>query len=184
MALVCGDLTLALTRGGGLFGNARTRYDINITRTNFMPRRRKITKKQRKEITRFAEYFISGGAYFWSGYAMFFVCDEIFHFNLWWAKLTANLTGWTVNYILQRYWVFNNPRLKKHQTQVTQRYIALTLVNFVLDYFIVRTLKVAGLTPYLGQFVSAGFFTGWNYLWYRFWVFPQHSHRHKRHATV
>lgn len=141
-------------------------------------------KRKHAEVIRFAAYLVSGGAFFWSGYATFFVCDHLLHWHLWWAKLTANLVGWVVNYLLQRYWVFNNPRLKKHQTDVTKRYIAITLVNFVLDYVIIRTLKTAGLTPYLGQFVSAGFFTVWNYVWYRFWVFPNHPHHHKRHATV
>jgi hypothetical protein len=41
---------------------------------------------------------------------------------------------------------------------------------------IVASLKSVGLTPYLGQFVSSGFFTIWNYFWYRFWVFPE-SHK-------
>ena len=128
---------------------------------------------------------ISGGAYFWSGYLMFFIADKGLHWNLWWAKLSANVFGWTVNYVLQRYWVFNNPKLKHHQTEVTTRYIIITLINFVLDYVIVASLKAAGLTPYLGQFVSSGFFTIWNYFWYRFWVFPEKYPHHKRKmATV
>ncbi len=140
----------------------------------------RLKKKERREIRRVTEYLVSGGAYFWSGYAMFFVADTIFGWNLWWAKLTANLFGWTVNYLLQRYWVFNNPKLAKHQTEVTSRYILITLVNFVLDYLIVGTLKSFGLTPYIGQFISSGFFTVWNYLWYRFWVFPEKFARARR----
>jgi putative flippase GtrA len=147
--------------------------------------KRKTKKKQRRlELIRFGEYMISGGAYFWSGYIMFFVASHFFGWDLWWASLIANLTGWTINYIMQRYWVFNNKQLKHHQTQVTQRYIAITAVNFILNYLILAALKRFGLTPYLGQFVSAGFFTGWNYLWYRYWVFPDHRHHHKRVATV
>ena len=144
--------------------------------------------KNRREALRIVEYLISGGAFFWTGYVTFFVCDQVFHLDLWWAKLIANLAGWIVNYLLQRYWVFNNPKLAKHQTAVTERYIVITIANFVVDYIIVRFLKEVGITPYLGQFISAGFFTGWNYLWYRFWVFPEHQkqygHRHKRAATV
>ena len=128
-------------------------------------------QKRRSEIVRIVQYMISGGAYFWSGYFIFFIADQFLGLNLWWAKLAANLTGWTVNYLLQRYWVFNSDKLKDKQTQVTGRYIALTALNFILDYLIVRGLKSLGLTPYLGQFVSAGFFTVWNYLWYKFWVF-------------
>lgn len=143
-----------------------------------------LKKRQRFELIRIAEYMVSGGAYFWSGYGAFFVADTFLHWNLWWAKLGANIFGWTINYLLQRYWVFNNPRLAKHQTEVTERYILMTLVNFVLDYLIIWSLKGAGITPYIGQFVSSGFFTVWNYLWYRFWVFPGRYPRHKRTATV
>ena len=130
-------------------------------------------KSKKREILRITEYLISGGAYFWSGYAAFFIGDKVFHLNLWWAKLAANLFGWTINYLLQRYWVFKNPALNKHKTEVTSRYIFITLVDFMLDYLIVSTLKGVGVTPYIGQFASSGFFTFWNYLWYRFWVFPE-----------
>lgn len=149
-----------------------------------MTKKKRLTKKRRLELIQFAEYFVSGGAFFWTGYAVFFVCDKGFGLSLWWAKLIANISGWTVNYLLQRYWVFNSKRLSKHQTEVTTRYIILTLVNFGLDYLIIRGLKSVGVSPYIGAFISAGYFTVWNYLWYRFWVFPTSKHRHKRHATV
>ncbi len=126
---------------------------------------------------------ISGGAYFWSGYAMFFVLDQTFGLDLWWAKLLANITGWSVNYTLQRYWVFRNPGLAQHQTEVTGRYILITLVDFIIDFMIVAGLKEAGITPYIGQFVSSGFFTVWNYLWYKYWVFPQRFTKKSSHRV-
>lgn len=144
----------------------------------------KLKKKQKREVRRITEYMISGGAYFWSGYATFFFADKVFHLNLWWAKLIANIVGWLVNYALQRYWVFNNPKLAKHQLDVTRRYIIITLSNFVIDYLIVQGLKNIGITPYIGQFISAGFFTVWNYLWYRYWVFPEKFPRHKRSSLA
>jgi putative flippase GtrA len=133
----------------------------------------KLKKKEKREARRIVEYLVSGGAYFWSGYAMFFVLDQLVGLNLWWAKLLANVTGWIVNYLLQRYWVFDNPKLAKHQTEVTSRYIVITLVDWLIDYLIVAGLNAVGVTPYIGQFVSSGFFTVWNYLWYKFWVFPE-----------
>lgn len=132
------------------------------------------------EPKRFIEYFISGGAYFWFGYLMFFVADKGFHWSLWWAKLLANVTGWTLNYALQRYWVFGDRR-KTKQVPMTWRYIIITLVDFVLDYFIVAGLKAVGISPYIGQFVSSAFFGLWNYVWYRWWVFPaKYIHHHSR----
>lgn len=136
-------------------------------------------KKQKREVKRITEYMISGGAYFWSGYLVFFVIDQLLHGSFFWAKSISTLAGWMVNYLLQRYWVFNNPKLKKHEMEVTDRYILITLVNFVLDYLIVWGLKNVGVTPYIGQFVSSGFFTVWNYLWYRLWVFPEKYPRRK-----
>jgi putative flippase GtrA len=50
------------------------------------------------------------------------------------------------------------------------------VVNFLLDLAIVGGLRAAGLTPYLGQFASAGFFTVWNYVLFKLWVF-QRTHR-------
>ncbi len=133
----------------------------------------KLKKKEKREVRRITEYMISGGAYFWSGYGMFFFIDKILGESFFWAKSVSILFGWIINFILQRYWVFKNPKLKSNETEVTGRYIVITLVDFVLDYFLVWGLKLIGITPYIGQFVSAGFFTIWNYLWYKFWVFPE-----------
>jgi putative flippase GtrA len=120
---------------------------------------------------------ISGGAYFWTGYLVFFIADKGLGWSLWWAKQTANVTGWIVNFVLQRYWVFRNPHLKGHLGAVTGRYMIITLINFGIDYIIVANLKYIGISPYIGQFISAGFFTFWNYIWYRYWVFPE---QHKK----
>lgn len=129
--------------------------------------------QQKHEALRIVEYLVSGGAFFWSGYATFFFIDKILGGSFFWAKVLSTVVGWTVNFLLQRYWVFNNPKLSKHQIEITGRYLALSFANLIIDYIIVYSLKQAGLTPYIGQFVSSGFFTVWNYLWYKFWVFPE-----------
>jgi len=130
------------------------------------------TSKWRAELTRLISYSITGGAWFWSGYLMFAVADQYLGLSLWWAKLLANITGITVNFILERTWVFKENRRHKRLTVVTERYFFLTLANFVIDYLIIRFLKdYFGVSPYIGQFVSAGFFYGWNYLWFKYWVF-------------
>lgn len=140
-------------------------------------------QRLRRELIRIGEYLISGGLYFWTGYIVFFVADTFLGFNLFWAKLVANVVGWTVNFLVLRFWVFANPDLAKHQVDVTGRYIFITLVNFLLDYVIVYLLTLVGVTPYIGQFVSAGFFTVWNYIWYKTFVFTTHLHRRPRTKT-
>ncbi len=132
----------------------------------------KLRKKQKREVKRITEYLISGGAFFWSGYLTFFVLDSLLGASFFWSKVTATLVGWTVNYLLQRFWVFSNPKLAKHQIETGRRYLIISFVNLLIDYFLVLGLKNIGISPYIGQFFSAGFFTIWNYLWYKLWVFP------------
>jgi putative flippase GtrA len=133
----------------------------------------KVTKKNRKLLIQFVEYMVSGGVYFWVGYLLLNYLYYAQHWSLWWSTILSNVVGWSVNFILQRYWAFNNQALKKHQTEVTAKYIFITLVDFGLNYVILYGLNVVGITPAIGQFISSGFFTVWNYLWYRFWVFPE-----------
>jgi len=133
----------------------------------------RISKSLRQRIIQFAEYMIAGGAYFWVGYAAFFVFDKGLHWGLFAATMVSNLIGWTVNFILQRYWVFKNPKAKGHMAETTEKYIFITVVNFGLNYVIIWALKQVGITPYIGQFISSGFFTIWNYVWYKYWVFPE-----------
>jgi len=137
-------------------------------------------KRQRRELVQIGEYLISGGLYFWTGYAVFFVADALLGFSLFWAKMTANLVGWTVNFLVLRFWVFSKSSSNSDQANVTGKYALITLINFFLDYLIVAALKQLGLSPYFGQFMSAGFFTVWNYIWYKTFVFASHIHHRPR----
>jgi putative flippase GtrA len=125
----------------------------------------------RRSALQFAEYWIGGNVFFFSGYITFTICYGVFHWRWWQAKLLADTIGWTLNYLVQRYWAFTNTSLKTHEAKNRWRYAALSIIDTVLDYAIVGGLVWLGLTPYLGLFVAAGFFTFWNYFWYRYWVF-------------
>jgi putative flippase GtrA len=125
----------------------------------------------RRSALQFAEYWIGGNVFFFSGYITFTICYGVFHWRWWQAKLLADTIGWTLNYLVQRYWAFTNTSLKTHEAKNRWRYAALSIIDTVLDYAIVGGLVWLDLTPYLGLFVAAGFFTFWNYFWYRYWVF-------------
>lgn len=130
---------------------------------------------KKQDLVQFLEYFISGTSYFWTGYATFALCYSAFGWNWLPAKMLADLVGWTVNYVLQRYWVFNNPKLAKKEGVTAGKYALITALNLALDYAIIWTLNNMSISPYIGFFISAGFFTVWNYAWYRFWVFYVHK---------
>jgi putative flippase GtrA len=131
--------------------------------------------RSHRRLIQFAKYMLGGSVWFWSGYAIFAICYSGFHWQWWQAKILADIGGWTLNFLVQRYWAFADPLLVGQDRAVRLRYLLITALNFAIDYAIVGSLKHFGVTPYLGIFVSSIFFTGWSYVWYRFWVFKPSS---------
>ncbi len=121
-------------------------------------------RKKSKELKRFTEYFISGGVWFWSGYVLIVVLDN--HIGLFKANLIGNAVGISLNFLLERYWVFKTKNPAKIAIAST-RYVNA----FLLNYLILKVLSDHGIKPEIGQFIAAGFFTVWNYFWYKVYVF-------------
>lgn len=141
----------------------------------------KLKKKQRIELTRIVEYFVSGGAWFWSGYILIVILDDIM--PLFFANLIGNGVGLTINFFLNRYWVFKGKRQASLETS-TGRYIIYTALNaFLLNFLILLGLKNIGIDPKFGQFIASAFFTVWNYFWYKTWVFKAGKPQHVRYHT-
>jgi putative flippase GtrA len=126
---------------------------------------------ENKEFKRFLKYWLGGGVYFWLAYAVFAICYSGLHWGWFPAKIVADAIGWTSNYIVQRFWAFSD-RAHLSEMQHAGRYIFIESIGFVMDYLIIWGLKSIGITPYIGFFISAGFFTIWSYFWYKYWVFP------------
>jgi putative flippase GtrA len=146
---------------------------------------KRLKKSQKREVRRITEYMISGGAFFWSGYVVLLGLNWWLGEEYLWLSTTASyVVGWVVNYALQRYWVFNNPRLAKHQSEVTTRYIIISAVNLALNYVIIEVWVSFGFPIEVGPFVASGFFTIWNYFWYKLWVFPEQFHKVKPRVGV
>jgi len=137
-----------------------------------------LRKKQVREVKRFTEYMVSGGAQFWSGYAAYAAFDTVLGMAFWPAKIISYFLGASVNFGLERFWVFGKKGITKKQVNTSaQRYYGLMLINFLIDLAIVGGLRELGVTPYIGQFVSAGFFTVFNYTLFKLWVFRKQSRR-------
>jgi len=139
--------------------------------------------KTRKLLIQFAEYMFTGGVWFWSGYIIIVTLDD--HIGLFWANLIGNAVGITLNYLLSKYWVFKTKK-KSNTDSSTWRYIVYTALNaFLLNYLILYGLENGfGIDPAIGQFAASAFFTGWNFFWYKFWVFKdQVAPRRTRHRA-
>lgn len=160
-------------------------YNSQTINKNKMAKNKKTTKAQqrrayRREFVRFAEYMAAGGAQFWSGYIGFAILDKIFGVTFWPAKILAYFIGATVNFFLERYWVFAKKKTtKKEVKESAEKYYSLMVLNFILDLAIVGGLREIGISPYIGQFVSAGFFTVFNYVLFKFWVFSKKAKKRK-----
>ena len=130
----------------------------------------------KRNIFQFAKYMAGGSLYFWAGYLVFAVCYSGLHW--WWlpAKIAADAIGWTLNYVVQRFWAFSG-QIHLSEMQHAGRYVFIESIGFVLDYLIIAGLNAVGITPYIGFFVSAAFFTVWSWLWYKYWVFPASKSR-------
>jgi len=127
---------------------------------------------KRTDVKRFAKYMAGGGVYFWVGYAVFALCYSGFKWSWLPSKIAADAIGWSLNYLVQRFWAFSD-QVHLSEMQHAGRYVTIESVGFVLDYLIIWGLKSIGVTPYIGFFISAGFFTVWSWLWYKYWVFPE-----------
>lgn len=148
-------------------------------KSNLNKKQTKLTKL----IFQFGQYMITGGVWFWSGYILISLLDN--HIGLFAANLVGNSVGFTLNFLLERYWVFRSKRPAKLGVMAS-RYIIYTILNaLILNYLILYGLKQTfGLEPEISQFVASGFFTVWNYVWYKLWVFkkePQKRPKRTRH---
>ncbi len=142
-----------------------------------------ISKKTRKVVVQFAEYMITGGVWFWSGYILIVLLDD--HIGLFAANLVGNSVGITFNFLLERFWVFRTKRPAKLAV-MAWRYLIYTALNaFLLNYAILYGLReYVDIKPEIGQFIASGFFTIWNYIWYKQWVFKgkERPRRTRHHA--
>lgn len=131
-----------------------------------------LTKPSRHEVIRFAKYMAGGSIYFWVGYGIFALGYSGLHWSWLPSKILADAIGWSSNYAVQRFWAFAD-QVHLSEMQHAGRYIFIESIGFMLDYLIIWGLRAIGITPYIGFFLSAGFFTVWSYLWYKYWVFPE-----------
>lgn len=129
--------------------------------------------KDSKWLKQFAKYMAGGSLYFWVGYGVFAIGYSLLHVWWLWAKIAADTIGWSLNYFVQRYWAFNSDHLRLSEMEHVGRYLFIETIGFILDYAIIGILKYAGVSPYIGFFISSAFFTVWSFLWYKYWVFPE-----------
>jgi putative flippase GtrA len=125
-----------------------------------------ITKKQ---LSQFAKYQLGGLLYFVAAWVIITFGTK--YIGLWWSNLIGNGFGIGLNYLVQRYITFAGKK-GGHNTG-GWRFVILTVVNLLMGCFLLKVQVSLGVPLWLAQFVNAGFFTVWNWVWYKYWVFKE-----------
>lgn len=131
----------------------------------------KIRIPSRQGIKQFVIYNLGGAAFFIIGYGIFALLYGLFGWPWWLAKALGDLCGWTANYLIQRHLVFHKESQGQRERVILGKFTLISLVNLLIDYLIVGGLRLLGVSPFLGLWISSLFFTFWKYLWYKIWVF-------------
>jgi putative flippase GtrA len=132
-----------------------------------------IRRPTKKNVVQFVLFNFGGMLFFVVGYGIFALLYGAFDVVWWLAKIVADLVGWTANYIVQRYLAFREESKEQSNRRILKKFVGVSLLNVPLDYAIVGGLKLLGVSPFLGLWISSLFFTVWKYLWYKRWVFAK-----------
>lgn len=143
----------------------------------------KIKKKIFKNILQFLKLQLAGNVLFWGTYAGNALFREVLHWSSAQSLATASVVAHIAFFIIDKNWVFSTKTGKAKTSGEIVRFIIFMGFNYFLNLGIVLGLEqYFGITSYIGQFISALFFTFWTWLGLKFWVF-RHA-RHLHHAAL
>lgn len=129
------------------------------------------------------QYLITGIIVFYADYLTFYILFNHFGAGLAVSQAPAYVVGIVVNFVMERGWVFKHQTKKDPVEKETKRYIVVLIANYAITVGILELLENFGISPLWGKYGAAFFFTFWNYVVFRFWVFkgPDKKHLRKKH---
>lgn len=156
------------------------------------------SKKQKKKLFKLLIEFIklqlSANILFWGTIGGLFVLYDVFEWPQLMALATASIAAHVVFFIVNKEWVFTDESGKRKTSREVVRFVLFMGLNYFINLGIVTavsyylsnveavTSAFPGFdpTPYIGQVVAALFFTVWNYVGLKFWVFQDVKHHSLR----
>ncbi len=140
-------------------------------------KRRQQKKKIPEILVEFLKLQLAGNIPFWGTYLLFAVFDQALGIGDFTALLAATIIANILFFIIDDRWVFKNTRSHRKTTTEVWRFIAFMSFSSLLTFTITwQLLEVFGITPYIGQFISAAFSTLLTFTGLRFWVFAPPRH--------
>lgn len=134
-------------------------------------------KKLLKHVVEFIKLQLTGNILFWGTYVGLFIFNKL----LGWPEITAIAIGSILAHILfffvNKEWVFDDKTGKRKTSQEMIRFILFMGLNYFINLGIIAGLNhFFGISTYIGPFIAGLFFTAWNYIGLRFWVFQEIQH--------
>lgn len=132
-------------------------------------------RPSKQTVWQFVLYNFGGLVFFLVGYGVFALLYGVFHWYWLFAKMLADLIGWSLNYLIQRHIAFRSESKDQKEHRLLGKFTVFSLLNLGLDYALVGLLNWIGISPFLGLWLSSLFFTVWKWLGYKHWVFKPHK---------
>lgn len=134
-------------------------------------------KKYLKLLIEFIKLQLTGNVLFWGTYIGYFLLHELAHWPDLPSLAFASLFAHGLFFLVNKQWVFDDKTGKRKTSQEIIRFILFMGLNYFINIGIITGLQhYFGVTPYIGQFVAGFFFTAWNFIGLRFWVFQEMHH--------
>ena len=135
-------------------------------------KRRSRKKKAPQILLEFLKLQLAGNVPFWGTYLLFALFDQGLRFDDFTALMSATILANIAFFVINDRWVFKNKRKRRKTTTGVWRFITFMSLSSLLTFTITWQLQQRfGITPYIGQFISAAFSTLLTFIGLRFWVF-------------
>jgi len=125
-----------------------------------------------KNLIQFIKLQLAGNVLFWGTYIGFFVLYELVKMPEVAALATASIIAHAAFFIVDKKWVFHEGEGRRKTGVELTRFIIFMGVNYFINLGIITGLShFFGISPYIGQFIAAAFFTLWTFVGLKYWVF-------------
>jgi putative flippase GtrA len=132
----------------------------------------------------FVKLQLAGNILFWGTYIGYFLLFEIANWGYMESLVTASLISHFLFFIANKEWVFEDDTGKRKTSVEAMRFALFMGLNFFINIAIITGLQqYFHISPYIGQFISALFFTVWSFVGLKYWVFRDVKHSALRIST-
>lgn len=125
----------------------------------------------------FVKLQLAGNILFWGTYIGYFVGREVVGWDSMTALVISSLCAHFLFFLANKEWVFEDETGKRKTGVEAVRFIIFMGLNFFINIAIITGLdNYYDIDPYIGQFISAFFFTIWSFVGLKYWVFRDVKH--------